>query len=63
MMIRFIIWMIIVFIVSKILGQMIRYVRLMLTPNRDILNHRKESPLNEKKPIEDIPYEEIKDKK
>lgn len=62
MMFRIIIWMIIIFIAGKIVGQLIRYVRLLMTPNRDVLNHKVHSSFNGKKTIEDIPYEEIKEK-
>ena len=62
-MFRFIIWMIVVFIAAKILGQTIRYLRLLMTPNRDVLTRKDRSPFEKKKPIEDIPYEEIKDTK
>lgn len=61
-MLRFIIWMILIFIAGKILGQVIRYVRLMLTPNKDVLKHQPRSPFRRTNPVEDIPYEEIKDK-
>ncbi len=58
---RFIIWMIIVFIGAKILGQVIRSIRLLLTPNKDVLNRNVSSTCSKQKPIEDIPYEEIKE--
>ncbi|MFA5833229.1 MAG: hypothetical protein WDA22_07110 [Bacteroidota bacterium] len=61
-MLRFIIWMIVIFIVGKIVGQMIRYIRLLMTPNRDVLNRKMDPSYHGKKNIEDIPYEEIKEK-
>jgi len=62
-MLRFIVWMIIVFVAAKILGQVIRTIRLMLTPNRDIAKKTSASPYSRHTSIEDIPYEEIKDTK
>ena len=61
-MVRFIIWMIIVFFAAKILGHVMRAVRLMFTPNKDVLNRRTGAAIHRSHPIEDIPYEEIKDK-
>ena len=61
-MLRFIVWMIIFFIAAKITGQLVRYVRLLFTPNKDILKHDQRSHGQTKNTIEDIPYEEIKDK-
>ncbi|MFZ4620201.1 MAG: hypothetical protein ACOYNS_06570 [Bacteroidota bacterium] len=61
-MLRFIIWMIFVYIAAKIIGQLVRTVRLLLTPNRDVLNRNARPTVRGKKDIEDIPYEEIKDK-
>jgi hypothetical protein len=62
MMGRFIIWMILVFIAAKILGQVIRSIRLLLTPNKDVLNRKSGQAYGKQKSIEDIPYEEIKEK-
>jgi hypothetical protein len=61
-MLRFIIWMIVVFIAAKIFGQVLRAIRLMLTPNRDVRNLRNGTPFGRKRNVEDIPYEEVKDK-
>ena len=61
-MLRFIIWMIIVFIAGKILGQVIRSVRRLLTPNRDVRKHEPRGPFRPSHPVEDISYEEIKEK-
>lgn len=60
-MLRFIIWMIIVFIAGKIIGQVIRSVRLLLTPNRNVMQRSPRSPFRRRTPVEDIPYEEVKD--
>ncbi|NUN69656.1 MAG: hypothetical protein HUU02_08095 [Bacteroidetes bacterium] len=60
-MLRFIIWMIIVFIAGKILGVAIRSLRRLLTPNRDVLTKRPRSPFARRTVVEDIPYEEVKD--
>ncbi|MFA6468321.1 MAG: hypothetical protein WCW35_05435 [Bacteroidota bacterium] len=62
-MLRFIVWMIIVFFAAKILGLAIRTIRKMLTPNRDIARKETASPYTPDTTIEDIPYEEIKDAK
>lgn len=61
-MLRFIIWMIIFFIAAKIIGRVVRYVRLLFTPNNDILKHDQRSHGETANTIEDIPYEEIKEK-
>ena len=61
-MLRFIVWMIIVFVAAKILGQAVRYMRLLMTPNKDVQKRNSASHTDRKKHIEDIPYEEIKDK-
>lgn len=61
-MLRFIFWMILVFIVTKILGQVILTVRLLLTPNKDVQKRSGRAPFRQQHPIEDIPYEEIKEK-
>lgn len=61
-MLRFLVWMIIVFVAAKILGQVIRYVRLLFTPNKNVLHHRSSPSKPQSQNIEDIPYEEMKDK-
>ena len=61
-MLRFIIWMVIFFIAAKITGQLVRYVRLLFTPNKEILTHDRRSKGRTTNAIEDIPYEEIKEK-
>jgi hypothetical protein len=60
-MLRFIIWMILVFIAGKIIGQVVRSVRLLLTPNRNVSTHQPRGPFRRSHPVEDIPYEEIKE--
>jgi hypothetical protein len=60
-MLRFIIWMIIVFIAGKIIGQVIRSIRLLMTPNRDVMRRAPRTPFSRRTPVEDIPYEEVKD--
>jgi hypothetical protein len=62
MMIRFLAWMVIFFVAVKIVGQIIRAIRLALTPNKDILNSNQQSRTRSGKIVEDIPYEEVKDK-
>jgi hypothetical protein len=54
--------MILIFIAAKILGQVIRSIRLLLTPNKDVLNRKSGQAYGKQKSIEDIPYEEIKEK-
>lgn len=61
-MLRFIVWMIIAFVAAKIVGQVIRSIRLLVTPNKDILNRRTSPASGRHQNIEDIPYEEINDK-
>lgn len=61
-MLRFIVWMIIFFVAAKIVGLVIRSVRMMLTPNKDVLNRRTAAPFRRANTVEDIPYEEINDK-
>lgn len=61
-MLRYILWIILIFIVVKIAGEIIRYVRQLLTPNNHIkssIQHREEKGSG----IEDVPYEEINDNK
>lgn len=60
-MLRFIVWMIILFIIGKIVGQMIRYIRKLTTPNKNVFTHKMDNPFKKKKSIEDIPYEEVKE--
>lgn len=60
-MLRFIVWMIIIFIAGKIIGQVIRSLRLLMTPNRDVLTKSARSPFSRRPPVEDIPYEEVKE--
>ncbi len=62
MMLQFIIWMIFVYIAAKIIGQLIRIIRSMLTPNKDVMHRNTPTSFRGRKNIEDIPYEEIKDK-
>ncbi len=61
-MLRFILYMILVFIAARIIVSVIASIRKFLTPNSDIQSRRRPSPFSEKKEIEDIPYEEIKEK-
>ncbi len=61
-MLRFIVWMIIFFVAAKITGRLIRYVRLQFTPNKEVLKHDQRSHGPPANTIEDIPYEEIKEK-
>jgi len=62
MMLRFLAWMIIFFIAAKIVGQIIRSIRIALTPNKDVMNSKQQPSRRNGKIVEDIPYEEVKDK-
>jgi hypothetical protein len=62
MILRFLIWIIVIFTVAKIIGQIIRAIRLALTPNKDVLKSNQQPPTRNGKIVEDIPYEEVKDK-
>jgi hypothetical protein len=62
MMLRFLSWMILIFIVAKIVGKIIRSIRIALTPNNDIMNTKQQPQTRNGKIVEDIPYEEVKDK-
>ncbi len=62
-MLRFILWMIMVLVAAKIVGQIVRYIRHLLTPNKDVLTRGGKSRDRSANRIEDIPYEEIKEKK
>lgn len=61
-MLRFIIWIIIIFIAAKIISMVVRSVRLYFTPNKDVFTRKTQQRTKQAKEIEDIPYEEIKDK-
>jgi len=62
MMLRFLAWMILFFIGAKIVGKIIRSIRIALSPNNDILNTKQQPRTRNGKIVEDIPYEEVKDK-
>ncbi len=62
MMFRFLAWLALFFIVTKIVAQVFRAIRLALTPNKDIMNFNQQPKTGNKKTVEDIPYEEVKDK-
>ncbi len=61
MMLQFILWMIFVYIAAKIIGQLLRTIRRLLTPNRDIQHRQSGASMRRGKNVEDIPYEEIKE--
>ncbi|MBI2428969.1 MAG: hypothetical protein HYV29_09290 [Ignavibacteriales bacterium] len=63
MLLRFILWMILFFIAAKIIGATIRYLRRTLTPNRHIKDQQKRSNVEEYKNVEDVPYEDVSNKK
>ncbi len=63
MMFRFLAWLALFFIVTKIVAQVFRAIRLALTPNKDIMNSKQQPRTKNGKDIEDIPYEEVKDKR
>ncbi len=62
-MVQFIVLLIVIFIFAMITGKIIRYVRSLLTPNKDVRTHNRRSKEEHSRIIEDIPYEEIKEKK
>jgi hypothetical protein len=61
-MLRFIAWMILFFIGAKIVGQIIRAIRLALTPNKNVEIKNQRPHARNGKIVEDIPYEEVKEK-
>lgn len=61
MMLRFILWMIVVFVITKIFGVVLRSLRLMLTPNRTVRQVHTPSPFQQSRVVEDITYEEVKE--
>lgn len=63
MLIRFIFWMIVAFVLVKIAGEIIRYIRKLLIPNQHIKNSIQQQRAEKYNNIEDVPYEEIPDKK
>ena len=63
MLLRFIFWMIVAFIAVKIAGEIFRYIRRLLIPNQHIKNHIQQQRAEKYTNIEDVPYEEIQDKK
>ncbi len=62
MMLRFIMWMIIFFVATKIVVWVIRAIRLALKPNKDVSTFNQQPITRNGKIVEDIPYEEVKDK-
>jgi|GEM_PF-4260629 len=62
MLLRFIIWLIIIFIVVKILSVGIRYLRRLFHTNLHIKNFTNIRTANKNNTIEDIPYEDVSDK-
>ena len=63
MLIRFIFWMIMVFILVKIAGEIFRYLRRLLNTNLHIKNPIQQQRAEKYTNVEDVPYEEIPDKK
>ena len=63
MLLRYIFWLIVAFIAVKVAGEIIRYIRRLLTPNKHIKNHIQQQRAEKYTDIEDVPYEEIQDKK
>lgn len=59
MLLRFILWTIILFIAGKIIGGIIRSVRLFLTPNKHISPVETRGNKKDYSDVQDIPYEEI----
>ena len=63
MLLRYIFWLIVAFIAVKIAGEIIRYLRRLLTPNQHIKNPIQQQRAEKYNNVEDVPYEEIPDKK
>jgi hypothetical protein len=59
---RVIVWVIFIYLAAKLIGVMIRYVRRMMMPHHDSIKQRPKD--KEQYPdVEDVPYEDIPDKK
>lgn len=63
MLLRFIIWLIIFFIAVKILAVSIRYLRRLFNPKTHSEDFPKSRTAHQNNTIEDIPYEDVSDKK
>jgi hypothetical protein len=59
---RIIVWVILLFIAAKIIGSVLRFVRSMLSPPRDTIKSTTKNP-EPYSNVEDVPYEEVPDKK
>lgn len=63
MLLRFILWMILFFIAAKIIGTALRYVRRLLTPNKHIQDPGTRNNGKKYTNVEDVPYEDVSNKK
>lgn len=59
---RVILWVILLFIAAKIIGSAIRFVRTLLSPARTTIKSTAKDPESYSN-VEDVPYEEVPDKK
>lgn len=62
MLLRYIIWLILIFIAAKIVGSIIIYIRKLLTPNQHIKDRGQDKKVGEYKNVEEIPYEDVSQK-
>lgn len=59
MLLRFILWLIIIFIAGKIVGSVVVYLRKVLTPNKHVSSIDKKKSQEKYEDVEDVPYEEL----
>ena len=59
---RIIVWVILLFLAAKIIGSIFRFVRTMLSPPRNTIKSTTKEP-EPYSNVEDVPYEEVPDKK
>jgi len=56
------VWVILLFIAAKIIGSALRFLRTMLSPPRNTIKNTTKEP-EPYSNVEDVPYEEVPDKK
>lgn len=59
---RVIVWVILLFLAAKIIGSVLRFLRTMLSPPRNTIKSTSKKP-DSYSNVEDVPYEEVPDKK
>lgn len=59
---RVILWVIVIYVAAKLIGVLVRYIRRMMMPRHDTI---RQGPKEKRQfqDAEDVPYEEIPDKK